>query len=62
MSVTGFFHAGVTVSDMDAALRFYRDGLGLRFSPTARPAARPPLGSGRSTRPGAGRLPERAGQ
>lgn len=29
MSVTGFFHAGVTVSDMDAALRFYRDGLGL---------------------------------
>lgn len=29
MSVTGFFHAGVTVSDMGAALRFYRDGLGL---------------------------------
>ena len=29
MSVTGFFHAGVTVSDMDAALRFYRDALGL---------------------------------
>ena len=29
MSVTGFFHAGVTVSDMDAALRFYRDLLGL---------------------------------
>jgi lactoylglutathione lyase len=28
-SVTGFYHAGVTVSDMDAALRFYRDGLGL---------------------------------
>lgn len=28
-SVTGFFHAGVTVSDMDASLRFYRDGLGL---------------------------------
>jgi len=27
--VTGFFHAGVTVLDMDAALRFYRDGLGL---------------------------------
>ncbi|MCW3010463.1 MAG: hypothetical protein JWO90_867 [Solirubrobacterales bacterium] len=27
--VTGFFHAGVTVRDMDAALRFYRDGLGL---------------------------------
>jgi lactoylglutathione lyase len=29
MSVTGFFHAGVTVKDMDAALAFYRDGLGL---------------------------------
>jgi lactoylglutathione lyase len=29
MSVTGFFHAGVTVSDMDESLRFYRDGLGL---------------------------------
>jgi catechol 2,3-dioxygenase-like lactoylglutathione lyase family enzyme len=29
MRVTGFFHAGVTVSDMEAALRFYRDGLGL---------------------------------
>jgi catechol 2,3-dioxygenase-like lactoylglutathione lyase family enzyme len=29
MTVTGFFHAGVTVSDMDASLRFYRDGLGL---------------------------------
>ena len=31
MSVTGFFHAGVTVSDMDASLRFYRDGLGLEL-------------------------------
>jgi catechol 2,3-dioxygenase-like lactoylglutathione lyase family enzyme len=30
MSVTGFFHAGVTVSDMDVALRFYRDVLGLK--------------------------------
>src|SRR3954449_5842767 len=29
MAVTGFFHAGVTVRDMDAALAFYRDGLGL---------------------------------
>jgi lactoylglutathione lyase len=29
MGVTGFFHAGVTVSDMDRALRFYRDALGL---------------------------------
>ena len=27
--VIGFWHAGVTVSDMDAALRFYRDLLGL---------------------------------
>jgi lactoylglutathione lyase len=29
MAVNGFFHAGVTVSDMDASLRFYRDLLGL---------------------------------
>ena len=28
-TVTGIFHGGVTVSDMDRALRFYRDGLGL---------------------------------
>jgi lactoylglutathione lyase len=28
-SVTGFFHAGITVRNMDVALRFYRDGLGL---------------------------------
>lgn len=28
-SITGFFHGGVTVRDMDTALRFYRDGLGL---------------------------------
>lgn len=28
-SIIGIFHAGVTVSDMDRALRFYRDGLGL---------------------------------
>src|SRR5436309_8666454 len=28
-SVTGFFHGGITVSDMDRALVFYRDGLGL---------------------------------
>jgi catechol 2,3-dioxygenase-like lactoylglutathione lyase family enzyme len=28
-NVTGFWHAGVTVSDTDAALVFYRDGLGL---------------------------------
>jgi catechol 2,3-dioxygenase-like lactoylglutathione lyase family enzyme len=29
MTVTGLFHAGVTVSDMEESLRFYRDGLGL---------------------------------
>jgi lactoylglutathione lyase len=28
-SVTGFFHGGITVSDMDRALVFYRDGLRL---------------------------------
>lgn len=28
-AVTGFFHAGITVRDMDASLKFYRDGLGL---------------------------------
>jgi lactoylglutathione lyase len=28
-AVTGFFHGGITVSDMDRALVFYRDGLGL---------------------------------
>jgi lactoylglutathione lyase len=28
--VTGFFHAGISVSDMDVALLFYRDGLGLK--------------------------------
>lgn len=28
-AVTGFFHAGITVRDMEASLRFYRDGLGL---------------------------------
>lgn len=30
-AVTGFFHAGITVRDMDTALRFYRDGLGLNL-------------------------------
>lgn len=29
MRITGFFHAGITVRDMEASLRFYRDGLGL---------------------------------
>jgi catechol 2,3-dioxygenase-like lactoylglutathione lyase family enzyme len=28
-AITGFFHGGITVSDMDRALVFYRDGLGL---------------------------------
>jgi lactoylglutathione lyase len=28
-NVTGFFHGGITVSDMDRALVFYQDGLGL---------------------------------
>lgn len=27
--ITGFFHAGITVRDMDKSLDFYRDGLGL---------------------------------
>lgn len=27
--ISGLYHAGVTVSDMDRALTFYRDGLGL---------------------------------
>jgi lactoylglutathione lyase len=30
-SVTGFFHGGITVRDMDRALTFYRDGLGLEI-------------------------------
>lgn len=28
-AIAGFFHAGVTVSSLDASLRFYRDALGL---------------------------------
>jgi catechol 2,3-dioxygenase-like lactoylglutathione lyase family enzyme len=28
-AVSGLFHAGITVSNMDVALAFYRDGLGL---------------------------------
>lgn len=28
-SISGLYHGGVTVSDMEASLRFYRDGLGL---------------------------------
>ena len=30
-TITGFFHGGITVSDMDRALLFYRDGLGLEL-------------------------------
>lgn len=30
-SITGFFHGGITVSDMDRSLAFYRDGLGLEM-------------------------------
>jgi catechol 2,3-dioxygenase-like lactoylglutathione lyase family enzyme len=30
--ITGFFHAGVTVSDLDRSLAFYRDLLGLEVS------------------------------
>lgn len=28
-AITGFFHGGITVQDMDASLRFYQEGLGL---------------------------------
>jgi lactoylglutathione lyase len=31
-AVTGFFHGGITVRDMDASLVFYRDGLGLEVA------------------------------
>lgn len=31
-AVTGFFHAGITVRDMEDSLRFYRDGLGLEVT------------------------------
>lgn len=31
-NVSGFFHAGVTVRDMEASLRFYRDGLALEVA------------------------------
>jgi lactoylglutathione lyase len=29
MAISGFFHGGITVSDMDRSMRFYQDGLGL---------------------------------
>ena len=29
--ITGFFHGGITVSDMDRSLRFYHEGLGLEI-------------------------------
>ncbi|CAN5609176.1 VOC family protein [soil metagenome] len=31
MAISGFFHGGITVSDMDRSLPFYRDGLGLEM-------------------------------
>lgn len=40
--VTGFFHASVTVRDMETALRFYRDALGfdlISLGPTGGPEA-----------------------
>jgi len=30
--VTGFFHAGITVKDMDISLRYYCEGLGLEMA------------------------------
>jgi catechol 2,3-dioxygenase-like lactoylglutathione lyase family enzyme len=34
-SVTGFWHVGITVSDLERSLAFYRDGLGLQVTSTA---------------------------
>lgn len=31
-SITGFFHGGITVSDMDSSLPFYHEGLGLEIA------------------------------
>lgn len=31
-AVTGFFHGGITVSDMEVSLEFYQDGLGLELA------------------------------
>jgi lactoylglutathione lyase len=31
MAISGFFHGGITVSDMERSMRFYRDGLGLEI-------------------------------
>src|SRR5688572_1279225 len=31
MGISGFFHGGITVSDIDRSLPFYRDGLGLEI-------------------------------
>ena len=30
--ITGFFHGGITVKDMETSLAFYRDGLGLALN------------------------------
>jgi catechol 2,3-dioxygenase-like lactoylglutathione lyase family enzyme len=32
VSVTGFFHGGISVRDMETSLRFYCDGLGLEIA------------------------------
>ena len=43
VTVAGFWHAGITVSDLDASLAFYVDGLGLeliRRGPTSSAAER----------------------
>jgi lactoylglutathione lyase len=43
VTVTGFWHAGITVSDLDASLAFYVDALGLelvRRGPTSSAAER----------------------
>ena len=57
-NVTGFFHGGITVSDMDRALVFYRDGLGLEQE-FDRILDGPylPIVLGLSIRPHPGRLP-----
>jgi catechol 2,3-dioxygenase-like lactoylglutathione lyase family enzyme len=46
-SVTGFFHVGLSVRDMDEALRFYRDALGFELESVGErpgPAVAPVVG------------------
>ena len=62
MSVTGFFHAGVTVSDMGAALRFYRDGLGLEVSSDGSASGAPAARIWALDLGQCGRVPARAGK